>query len=120
MTYRLRRSFRYKSDAMASPSIFVGYNSIRFDEEMLRHALFQTLHPAYWDCQDFRVSAGILGEKDKDVIALVDPHGARAALGSNPGILPLRMAGRHGCSGDAALSRRSHKNRQATRDERIV
>ena len=30
-----------------SPSIFVGYNSIRFDEEMLRHALFQTLHPAY-------------------------------------------------------------------------
>jgi exodeoxyribonuclease-1 len=30
-----------------SPSIFIGYNSIRFDEEMLRHALFQTLHPAY-------------------------------------------------------------------------
>jgi len=30
-----------------SPSIFVGYNSIRFDEHMLRHALFQTLRPAY-------------------------------------------------------------------------
>lgn len=30
-----------------SPSIFLGYNSIKFDEEMLRHALFQTLHPAY-------------------------------------------------------------------------
>jgi exodeoxyribonuclease-1 len=30
-----------------SPSIFVGYNSIRFDEEMLRQALFQTLQPAY-------------------------------------------------------------------------
>lgn len=30
-----------------SPSIYVGYNSIRFDEEMLRHALFQTLHPAF-------------------------------------------------------------------------
>jgi len=30
-----------------SPWIFVGYNSIRFDEEMLRHALFRTLHPAY-------------------------------------------------------------------------
>ena len=29
------------------PAIFVGYNSMRFDEEMLRHALFQTLHPAY-------------------------------------------------------------------------
>lgn len=30
-----------------SPAIFVGFNSIRFDEEMLRQALFQTLHPAY-------------------------------------------------------------------------
>lgn len=30
-----------------SPSIFVGFNSIRFDEEMLRHALFQNLYPAY-------------------------------------------------------------------------
>lgn len=30
-----------------SPAIFIGYNSIRFDEEMLRHALFQCLQPAY-------------------------------------------------------------------------
>jgi exodeoxyribonuclease-1 len=30
-----------------SPAIFVGYNSMGFDEEMLRHALFQTVHPAY-------------------------------------------------------------------------
>lgn len=30
-----------------SPSIFAGFNSIGFDEEMLRHALFQSLHPAY-------------------------------------------------------------------------
>ncbi|AGT07391.1 exonuclease domain-containing protein [Paracoccus aminophilus] len=30
-----------------SPAIFVGFNSIRFDEEMLRHALFQSLYPAY-------------------------------------------------------------------------
>jgi exodeoxyribonuclease-1 len=34
-----------------SPSIFVGYNSIRFDEEMLRHALFQSLRPAYLTSQ---------------------------------------------------------------------
>jgi exodeoxyribonuclease-1 len=27
-----------------SPAIFLGYNSIRFDEHMLRQALFQTLH----------------------------------------------------------------------------
>jgi exodeoxyribonuclease-1 len=31
----------------ASPAIFVGFNSIRFDEEMLRHAFFQCLYPAY-------------------------------------------------------------------------
>lgn len=30
-----------------SPALFVGFNSIRFDEEMLRHALFQCLYPAY-------------------------------------------------------------------------
>ena len=30
-----------------SPAIFLGYNSIRFDEEFLRHALYQTLHQPY-------------------------------------------------------------------------
>lgn len=30
-----------------SPAILVGFNSIRFDEEMLRHALFQCLYPAF-------------------------------------------------------------------------
>lgn len=30
-----------------SPAIFVGFNSIRFDEEMLRQAFYQTLHPPY-------------------------------------------------------------------------
>ncbi len=30
-----------------SPAIFVGYNSIGFDENLLRQAFFQTLHPAY-------------------------------------------------------------------------
>lgn len=30
-----------------SPAVFVGFNSIRFDEEMLRHALFQSLYPAF-------------------------------------------------------------------------
>lgn len=30
-----------------SPAIFVGYNSISFDEELLRSALFQTLHDPY-------------------------------------------------------------------------
>jgi exodeoxyribonuclease-1 len=30
-----------------SPAVFIGYNSIGFDEELLRQALFQTLHPPY-------------------------------------------------------------------------
>ncbi|MGE0279260.1 MAG: exonuclease domain-containing protein [Rhizobiaceae bacterium] len=30
-----------------SPAVFVGYNSIDFDEDLLRQALFQTLHSAY-------------------------------------------------------------------------
>ena len=44
-----------------SPSIFVGYNSIRFDEEMLRHALFQTLHPAYLTSNHGNCRADVLG-----------------------------------------------------------
>ncbi|MDO8979055.1 MAG: exonuclease domain-containing protein [Afipia sp.] len=42
-------------------SIFVGYNSIRFDEEMLRHALFQTLHPAYLTSNNGNCRADALG-----------------------------------------------------------
>ena len=30
-----------------SPAIFVGYNSIAFDENLLRQSFFQTLHPPY-------------------------------------------------------------------------
>ena len=30
-----------------SPAIFVGFNSITFDEELLRQAFYQTLHPPY-------------------------------------------------------------------------
>lgn len=44
--YDMVRSIRQRLLSW-SPSIFIGYNSIRFDEEMLRQALFQTLHNAY-------------------------------------------------------------------------
>lgn len=44
--YRMMREVNSKLIAW-SPSIFLGYNSIRFDEEFLRHALFQTLHSPY-------------------------------------------------------------------------
>jgi exodeoxyribonuclease-1 len=33
--------------ARECPAMFVGYNSLKFDEEFLRQALYQTLHPPY-------------------------------------------------------------------------
>jgi exodeoxyribonuclease-1 len=30
-----------------SPAVFIGYNSLRFDESIFRQALYQTLHPPY-------------------------------------------------------------------------
>ena len=30
-----------------SPALFLGYNSIRFDEEFLRQAFYQCLHPTF-------------------------------------------------------------------------
>lgn len=44
-----------------SPGIVVGYNSIRFDEEMLRHALFQTLHDAYLTSKHGNCRADAMG-----------------------------------------------------------
>lgn len=34
-----------------APATFIGYNSLRFDEELLRRGLFATLHPAYLTSQ---------------------------------------------------------------------
>ncbi|MGY2991204.1 exonuclease domain-containing protein [Mesorhizobium sp. URHB0026] len=58
--YDMVRSIRRKLLSW-SPSIFVGYNSIRFDEEMLRQALFQTLHPAYLTSKHGNCRADVLG-----------------------------------------------------------
>lgn len=43
-----------------SPAIFVGFNSIAFDENLLRQALFQTLHPAYLTNTDGNTRADVL------------------------------------------------------------
>src|SRR5205823_4696126 len=44
--YQMVRLIREKLLAW-SPSTFVGYNSVHFDEYMLRQAFYQTLHPPY-------------------------------------------------------------------------
>jgi len=66
-----------------SPSIFVGYNSMGFDEEMLRHTLFQTVHNAYLTNTNNNCRADAMG------LAL-----SAAAL--SPGVLavPLKPDGR--------------------------
>ena len=44
--YEMMRTIREKL-LQWSPAIFVGYNSMAFDEELLRQALYQTLHDPY-------------------------------------------------------------------------
>ncbi|MFT0862143.1 exonuclease domain-containing protein [Ancylobacter sp. G4_0304] len=66
-----------------SPAIFVGYNSISFDEEMLRHALFQALHNPYL------TSGRGCGRADAMALAL-----AAHALPPQCMIAPVRADGR--------------------------
>lgn len=43
-----------------SPAIIAGFNSISFDEEMLRHGFFQSLHPAYLTSNHQNARADVL------------------------------------------------------------
>ena len=44
--YEMVRAIKAKLETW-SPAIFVGHNSMRFDEEFLRQAFYQTLHPPF-------------------------------------------------------------------------
>lgn len=65
------------------PSTFVGYNSIRFDEEFLRQAFYQCLHPPYL------TNTG--GSKRADALALVQ---TAALLHPNALAVPISEKGR--------------------------
>lgn len=65
-----------------SPAIFLGYNSIRFDEEFLRQSLYQTLHPPYL--------TSFHGNGRNDVMSLAL---ACSASGTNALSVPLKEAG---------------------------
>lgn len=67
------------------PTVFVGYNSMRFDEPMLQRAFWQTLHPPYLTVTD--------GNARMDLLPLV-----RAAAFLHEGALsyPLGANGRRG------------------------
>lgn len=43
-----------------SPALFLGYNSIRFDEEFLRQAFYQCLHPTYLTNTNSNARADVL------------------------------------------------------------
>lgn len=44
-----------------SPAVFVGYNSIGFDEEILRHSLYRTLHDPYLTIRNGNARGDALG-----------------------------------------------------------
>ena len=44
--YQMMKAIREKLRSW-SPAIFLGYNSLNFDEHLLRQAFYQTLHPLY-------------------------------------------------------------------------
>ena len=49
--FDMMSTIRHKLAAW-SPAVFIGYNSIRFDEPLLQRALWQTLHPPYLTVTD--------------------------------------------------------------------
>jgi exodeoxyribonuclease-1 len=64
----------YKKLCEWSPSTFIGFNSISFDEEFLRYAFFHCLHPPYLTNTN--------GNTRADVLRLV-----RAVAATKPGLL---------------------------------
>lgn len=73
--YQMVRTIRTKLSEW-SPAVFVGYNSMRFDEHLLRQALFRTLHSPYL------TNTG--GNCRADVLALV-----QAAAEFSPGCVDV-------------------------------
>jgi exodeoxyribonuclease-1 len=72
-----------------SPALFVGWNSIKFDESLLRQALYQTLHPPYL--------TNTAGNSRSDAMRLVQASsvhapGALAPSANGDGITSFRLA----------------------------
>ena len=57
--YDMVRAIRSKLGEW-SPAIFLGYNSLRFDEELMRQALYQTLHNPYLTNRDGNCRGDVL------------------------------------------------------------
>ncbi len=57
--YEMVRAIRSKLTEW-SPAIFLGYNSLRFDEELMRQAFYQTLHNPYLTNRDGNCRGDVL------------------------------------------------------------
>lgn len=79
--YEMVRALRAKLVAW-SPSTFVGYNSIRFDEDLVRQALYKTLHSPYLTNTN--------GNSRSDVLRMVQ---AVALFAPNKLVIPLNEMG---------------------------
>lgn len=58
--YEMVRAIRDKLQSW-TPAIFAGYNSMAFDEPLLRQAFYQTLHPPYLTNTDGNCRADVMG-----------------------------------------------------------
>ena len=76
-----------------SPTLFLGYNSIGFDEHILRQAFYKTLHPPYL--------TNSTGNTRSDAMRIV-----QAASLFAPGVLTLPQAPMAGRSSSSTRSRR--------------
>ena len=80
--YRAMRQIADKLNAW-SPAIFIGYNTLSFDEPLLRQAFYQTLQPVYLTNTN--------GNKRGDVLRLAQ---ATAVLAPNSVTVPLTANGK--------------------------
>jgi len=78
--YEMVRAIRAKLQAW-SPGVFVGYNSMSFDEPLLRQALYQTLHTPYLTITDGNCRADAMDLVQS--VAFLAPEALKIPLGDN-------------------------------------
>ncbi len=75
--YEMARAIREKLCDW-SPAVFIGYNSLEFDEHLIRQAFYQTLHPLYLTNSDGNCRADAI--RMARAVALYSPGALQMAL----------------------------------------
>jgi len=99
--YQMVRAVREKLLSW-SPALFVAYNSYRFDEHMLRQALYQTLHPCFLTNTGGNVRTDVL--RMVQAASIYAPNALAVPLGETgaPGFSLERVARANGWPHDNA------------------